>query len=171
MDNDKNKKIILIVKILSVIIIFWGLYEIIFKNLAPLPGEAVAIQGQEHIKIGEKHPAYNSVPPTSGWHFEDPAKWGVHNEPIVDEIQVHNLEHGGILVQYKPDLATDDIDELKRIVSKYDSDIILAPYPNLDKNIALTAWGRIDKFERPDEERIDRFYRAFVDKGPEHITD
>lgn len=167
MIKNKNK----LFKILMAVFLIFSLGWIITKTFAPLPGEAVAIQGRDHIKIGADHPAYNSLPPTSGWHYEETSKWGIFDIPIADEIQVHNLEHGGIMVQYKPNLDTSAIEALKKIVSAYKSDVILAPYPNLDKNIALTAWGRIDKFDAPDEKRIIRFINAFKDKGPEHIDE
>lgn len=42
----------------------------------------------------------------------------------------------------------------------------MAPYPKLDTKIALTAWTRIDKFNDFDEERIQKFIKAF--KGIDH---
>jgi hypothetical protein len=46
--------------------------------------------------------------------------------------------------------------------------VILAPYPNLETRIALTAWGRIDTFEDFDEQRIVRFIDAYggIDHHP-----
>src|SRR3989344_3474582 len=60
-----------------------------------LIGQVFENQGQTHIKRGESHTIYNSNTPTSGWHWLDPASWGVYNRPLVDEQAVHNLEHGG----------------------------------------------------------------------------
>src|SRR6266542_3471123 len=65
--------------------------------------------GQTHIAVGQSHPGYNSVPPTSGWHYANPAPWGVSRDPIPDEVQVHDLEHGGIMVQYDCPTACPDI--------------------------------------------------------------
>lgn len=45
--------------------------------------------------------------------------------------------------------------------------LIVIPRPNLDAKIALTAWGRIDKFSGFDEARIIAFIDAYRDKGPE----
>lgn len=160
------KLLILIIAIAGV----WGLIKIAQSPSEPLPGQAVEIQGKTHIAVGQSHPPYNSLPPTSGWHYANPAHWGIHDTPVADETQVHNLEHGGIMVQYRPGINKDALENLKRIVSSYASDVILAPYPNLDKNIALTAWGRIDKFDDFDEARIKRFINAFKDEGPEKIS-
>jgi len=40
--------------------------------------------------------------------------------------------------------------------------LILAPYPDMDAQIALTAWTRLDKFNDFDEARIDRFVEAYI---------
>src|SRR5207249_1283010 len=83
----------------------------------------------------------NSDPPTSGPHLPYIAPWGVHTRPIGRELQVHNLEDGGVLVQYNcecPDLAA----RLKAIVQRYDKQVILAPYHGMKPKIALTAWSR-----------------------------
>src|SRR3989344_6898821 len=59
-------------------------------------------QGQEHIAIGSSHPKYDSNPPSSGWHYADPAKAGFYETPLPDEQIIHNLEHGEIWIAYHP---------------------------------------------------------------------
>lgn len=137
-----------------------------------LPGEAVEDQGRTHIQPGESHPPYNSVPPTSGWHQGSDAEWGIHPEPIPNEIQIHNLEHGGVLIQYVPSADKALVDQLTAFVTRLREQpkyckLILAPYPNLDKTIALTAWTRILKLEAYDENQLVGFIDAWIEKGPE----
>ncbi len=126
-------------------------------------GTAVADMGNQHIRsVDEPHAPYNSDPPTSGPHVQELANWGVHDKPIPKELQIHNLEDGGVIVQYNcadgcPDVAS----KLEAIVRKYEH-TILAPYPGMDHTIALTAWGRIDKFDEFDQARIERFIRAYA---------
>jgi hypothetical protein len=132
-----------------------------------LPGRAVPDQGRDHVLPGQPHPPYNTTPPTSGWHYPSTADWGIHTEPIPDELQVHNLEHGGILIQYNcqcPDL----VEKLAAIVKRYPSHVILAPYPKMPYRIALTAWTRIDTLDDFDEARIVRFIEAYRMRGPEN---
>ncbi len=74
--------------------------------------------GQQHVAIGTIV-KYNSNPPTSGSHYPVttgtvPAPTGVHTSPIQNEIQVHNLEHGHIGIQYTAALSTDIRDALVR---------------------------------------------------------
>ena len=95
------------------------------------------------------------------------AQWGIHTDPIPNELQVHNLEDGGVMVQYNcPDACPDLVAQLAGVVERYPSLVILAPYPDMDARIALTAWGRIDTFEEFDEARIVRFIEAY--RGLDH---
>jgi len=137
------------------------------------PGRPVEIQGAEHVEKGKEHPAYNSKPPTSGWHYSEEAEWGIHAEQIPDELQLHNLEHGGVLVQYDPEKADEElIKQLEALVREYGAKygkLILAPYAGLNKKVALTAWGRIDEFDEFDRLRIVAFIEEFINKGPEQV--
>lgn len=140
--------------------------------LANKPGKAVDVLEATHVTPGQDHAAYNSTPPTSGPHYANDADWGIHTAPVENELQVHNLEHGGIVIQYKPDLDADTVSQLLDLVRELGptyKKLILAPYPGLDSAIALTAWGRIDKFERFNAGRIRDFVKAYVDQGPEKV--
>ena len=115
----------------------------------------------------EPHVPYNSDPPTSGPHLPYVAPWGVHTVPIVKELQVHNLEDGGVVVQYHcPNGCPELADKLAAIVKGYDRQVVLAPYPGMKTRIALTAWTRLDAFDEFDEARIIRFIRAY--RGIDH---
>ena len=100
------------------------------------------------------------------------APWGMYDKPIPREYQVHNLEDGGVVIQYScPKGCPDLLKKLEALFAKYkkraESDkkymhLIVAPYPEMDRRIALTAWTRIDKFDEFDEARIDRFIEAYI---------
>ena len=134
--------------------------------------------GQFVPSLGNAHPwgttlpqtqytGYNSVPPTSGPHMGNIAPWGVHDQPIRNEFQVHNLEDKGVGVQYWcPEGCPDLVAQLTAIVKRYPTEVFMAPYPGLDNRIALTAWTRIDKFDEFDEARIVRFIKAY--RGIDH---
>ena len=95
------------------------------------------------------------------------APWGIHTEPIPRQLQVHNLEDGGVMVQYHcPQGCPDLVAKLTAIVSSYDRQVILAPYPGMKTRIALTAWTRLEAFDELDEARIRRFIRAY--RGIDH---
>jgi hypothetical protein len=152
------------------------------------PGRAVETLGNEHVQSpSAPHIPYNTSPPTSGPHLQWTAKWGVHKTPVLRELQVHNLEDGGVAIQYKCDGGCPDlVAKLEGLAaryaekaaaeraamgpprdprfpprSKYDH-LIVAPYPDMERQIALTAWGRIDTFDGYDEARITRFIEAYI---------
>lgn len=145
------------------------------------PGQPVPSQGNAHIQSpGSPHAPYNSDPPTSGPHVSYIARWGIHKAPILHEVQVHNLEDGGVVIQYDCKDCEDLIAKLEGIVRKYQEKarleraktnprhpsryerLVLSPYPGMDARIALTAWGRIDKLDEFDEARIVRFIEAYI---------
>ncbi|MGH7313447.1 MAG: DUF3105 domain-containing protein [Candidatus Rokuibacteriota bacterium] len=137
-----------------------------YRAAANLPGTSMPDQGNRHIpRATDPHEPYNSDPPTSGSHLPYLAPWGVHTRPIERELQVHNLEDGGVLVQYNcecPEL----VDQLRAIVSTYEKFVVLAPYPTMTHRIALTAWTRIDTLDEFDEGRIRRFIDRY--RGIDH---
>lgn len=133
--------------------------------------ETFPSEGQEHV-ANVQIEDYKTIPPTSGPHYAQQTNWGIHKEPVPEGYQVHNLEHGGVIMHYKPDAPADTVDKLKSIGESYKwSKIILHPYPALDRTIALTAWTRLDKFDTFDEERIRAFIDAYRNRGPENVPD
>lgn len=137
-----------------------------FRAAADLPGASFPDQGNRHLAVEtEPHEPYNSEPPTSGPHLPYIAPWGVHTRPIAPELQVHNLEDGGVLVQYSCD-CPEMVEQLRRIVSRYDRQVILAPYPAMKSRIALTAWTRLLTLDAFDERTVVRFVEAY--RGIDH---
>jgi hypothetical protein len=135
------------------------------RAAGPLPTSTVALPGTEvptlpspHIaRLGAPHAGYNSVPPTSGPHLAWTIAPGVYQESVPDELAVHALEHGHIVVRYAPSTAPDQVGLLARVARRYPRDVVLAPYPQLDSGVALTAWGRLDRLSTVDEARVDAF--------------
>jgi hypothetical protein len=130
-------------------------------------GREVPLLASPHIHLGERHRPYNTVPPTSGPHWANTVGTGVYREELPEEIQVHVLEHGHVLVQYAPQVPRGQLRALERIGRRHLRDVVVAPYAKLapyarhGRGIALTAWGRIDRLGRADEPRILSFIRAF----------
>ncbi|MDR7482747.1 MAG: DUF3105 domain-containing protein [Armatimonadota bacterium] len=145
---------------------------IVWSALRPGPGDRIPGQGRQHIALGQPHPPYNSNPPTSGWHTGNQvAPWGVHREPIPDEIVVHNLEHGGIWISYRDPKDTALVEKLEELVGRYRSKVILTPRPQNDRAIAVAAWERLLTLDAYDEGRIVAFINAYRNRGPEKVPD
>jgi len=126
----------------------------------PAPG---AMQAAPYLqRPDDPHPAYTSNPPTSGPRLPYLADWGPHALPVPLELQAHNLEHGGILLQYNcPQGCPDVAARLDALARSHDL-VLSAPYPFMAPGIALTAWGHLEILERYDEAAILRFIGAWA---------
>lgn len=150
------------------------LSALIAGGSAGAQGTSYADQGRDHINRGDSHAPYNSNPPTSGPHFGDWARWGIHEQELPDEQLVHNLEHGGVVIQYNcPSGCPEVVGQLKDLVGSYRSKVLLAPRVNagVANRITLTAWGWLDGFDDFDAVRIRAFVSAHKDRGPELVPD
>jgi hypothetical protein len=130
-----------------------------------------ADQGRDHIAPGQPHPEYNSNPPTSGWHYAVPARWGFYNDELPDEMLVHNLEHGGIWISYKDAGDAAVIDALANLARSYRSKVIVTHRPRNDSRSAVAAWGRLMKLDQFERDAIVDFINRFRNKGPEFVPD
>lgn len=160
--SDRKFIVIAVGVVVAVALLIAGL-----AFLSRQPGESVETMGNEHIaSVDAEHEPYNTDPPTSGPHVGDLAPWGVSTEPVADERQIHNLEDGGVVIQYGDGVSPEQVTELASISGDYER-IILAPRPSLAENeIVLTAWGRIMRLDSVDEDRIRDFINTF--EGVDH---
>ena len=108
--------------------------------------------------------AYSTVPPTSGDHWSRPTQCGFYEDGVADELVVHNMEHGNVIMSYN---LTEDVDkerlrEVHESLNGNDQWLVTRFYPNIPQGtVALTAWGVLDEFEGVNEDRIERFYEAY----------
>jgi hypothetical protein len=130
------------------------------------------------LPAGYKH---NSDPPTSGAHNPQPAAWDVYDEPVDQLILIHNLEHGGVVIQYGDEVPESDVTALVDWYRDDPNGIVIAPRPELGDQIAIEAWnaeqhgngnsqngtGVLAKCPRFDEGAFDAFLDEFGFKGPE----
>lgn len=128
-------------------------------------------QGANHIQPGSQQPQYNSNPPTSGPHYPQPAAWGIYENQLADKTLVHNLEHGGIWISYRPDLPDEQKAKLKEIAGRYKSKVVLEPRAQNETLVALAAWQRLLKLDAVDETRITEFISTYKNRGPERVPD
>ena len=135
-------------------------------------------QGRAHITPKQKPPKgfeYNSFPPTSGWHDEHPAIWDLYEQPVDQRMLVHNLEHGGIVVQYGEGVSPETVTE---VVDWYRDDpngLVVAPLGDspdaakLRDKIGLTAWRQLAVCSDFDGEAFSDFRDDYRAKGPERF--
>ena len=124
---------------------------------------------------------WNTSPPTNGPHYQVPAVWGAYTEPLLQGQVVHNLEHGGIFIQYGKDVPQATIDELKGFYDNHQPATLLAPLPSLGPKIAMGVWtvknpakpddgtAHLAKCTAFDEKAYAAFFSAYQFKGPERF--
>lgn len=144
----------------------------------PPPGSEFPSQGNVHLAaIDEAHPAYNSSPPSSGWHLGLLAEWGVAEEPLPPELFIHNLEDGGIVIAYNcPDGCDDLRNTLTEFVESEGGRVVLTPYeqPITDPDgqthpAAVVAWQKvfyIDGFDDATRSEVETFISLY--EGIDH---
>ena len=170
------KRILKWVLILAVVaaVLYGGYYLLIGRERFSGPDLSQAIESlsRDHVSIGTEVKNYNSNPPTSGPHWPETTSRGIHDEEVADEYLVHNLEHGEIWLSYRPGIPAEIKKELENITKDF-SKVVLTPRSKNDADIALAAWGRLDKFNLEgqvlDKARVENFIRRWRNKGPELV--
>ena len=99
-------------------------------------------KSRDHTEDPNERVKYESEPPTSGRHFvewaEDPA---AHSESPPKERLVHALEHGRVIVWYKPSLPEDARADLKALYDEDNYQQIFTPNREMPYAVAATAWN------------------------------
>ncbi|HEY3051506.1 MAG TPA: DUF3105 domain-containing protein [Gaiellaceae bacterium] len=94
-----------------------------------------------HISNPNANVTYNSFPPSSGPHYQQPAPWGIYPDSVKQTILVHNLEHGGIVIQYGSGVSQSDVQKIQSFYQDDPYGLVVAPYASLKNKIAATAWN------------------------------
>jgi hypothetical protein len=152
----------------------WGGYSLVQNELPQSEDFSVAFpdQGRQHIPFEEPF-IYNSNPPSSGNHYERPARadfYEVSDPPVPDSVLVHSLEHGDIWISYKPSVSEEIKDMLRDFAA---AKVVVTPRAENDTDLALVAWARVDAFNLNETDdvrrRIQDFITRYVNRGPEKI--
>jgi hypothetical protein len=124
---------------------------------------------------------WNTSPPTSGPHYQQWAVWGAYSEPLLQAQVVHNLEHGGIFIQYGKDVPEATVEQLKAFYDGHQNGTLLAPLPSLGSKIAMGVWttesasspdkgtAHLAMCTAFDDAAYAAFFSAYQFKGPERF--
>ncbi len=116
---------------------------------------------------------YNSTPATSGLHNPTTAIWNLYDQPVPQINYVHNLEHGGIVIQYGSGVPDADIASLGEWYQQDTRGAIIAPLapemeeedPTLADQIVAASWTHLLRCGSFDEGALDDFSDDF--RGPQ----
>jgi Protein of unknown function (DUF3105) len=96
---------------------------------------------RQHTTSLDQRVNYDTNPPTSGRHYQEPAPDGAYGEAPQDEQLVHNLEHGRVIIWFKPSLPKDTRADLKALFDEDTYQMLLVPRPNMPYQVAASAWN------------------------------
>ena len=104
--------------------------------------------------------AYDPTPPVGGEHNGTPQTCGFYATAIGNENAVHSLEHGAIWITYRPDLSTDQVDQL-RTLARDELKVLVSPAPDLPAPVVASSWGRQLLLDSADDSRLGQFVQRF----------
>jgi hypothetical protein len=119
---------------------------------------------------------YGTNPPTSGIHHPLAAQDGIYdpgNSPALGQ-STHALEHGRVLVQYKPGTDAELIKQLEAFVGENQGYhmLLFENTTDMEPQIAVTAWDQLLQCPKPNDRMWDAmraFRDRYMDKAPENI--
>ena len=138
-----------------------------------------AAKAGQHVNNINAKPAWNTFPPSNGPHYPIPAVWDFYTEPVPLMQAVHNLEHGGIVIEWGNKVPKAEIAKIERFYAGSPNAMLAFPLARLGNKIALVAWtqkpsevrgqGRVAECTRFDQSAFKAFRDAFRGKGPERF--
>ena len=128
--------------------------------------------GQGHVTTPVR---YRSNPPTSGPHHPDYARDGAYPKAPPAEKLVHALEHGRVLLQFRPTAPEEVRGDLKALFDEDAVWVLLSPNTTgMPYEVAATAWRQLIGCPRANERVFDAlraFRDRYRDRGPEAAGD
>ena len=126
-------------------------------------------EGRNHVTEPVR---YGSNPPHSGPHHPIPADDGIYDEPPRTEALVHSLEHGRIVMQFRPQVSDEVKGQLKSLYEEDPSHMLLVPNARMPHEVAATAWTKVLGCRKATPAVFDaiRAFRVrYRDRGPEYV--
>lgn len=124
--------------------------------------------------------SFRDNPPTNGPHYGVWARWGVYREVLPRGYWVHNLEHGGIVLAYRPDVSMAERDMLEAFATGLPPEprclmegvrrrIIVTPDPELPSRFAAMAWSHAYRADCVDTATLERVVLTLTGHATEDI--
>lgn len=141
-----------------------------------LAGIVADDEGWGHVAEGAEV-AYTHEPPASGPHYGQWVRSGVYEEAIDRRNWVHNLEHGWMVLLYRPDAPAEAVAELRAAWEQGLPDafcpespvkrIVVTPYPGLPTAVAAVTAYRVLSGDRLEAAQLARMFELCRVTAPE----
>ena len=155
---------------------------LVWNGAKPAAGEEIPIMADagDHVDEGTDPGPFNSDPPTSGKHYDQPLDAGFYDD-AAPEVQydypegylLHSLEHGYVIYWYNcTGVDETECSKLKEQIQDSLADnrytkLIAFPWASLDVPVALTTWGRMLRMDTFDARQAHKFVSANRNRAPE----
>ncbi len=131
--------------------------------------ETLPNQGNQHVADGVEV-TYTSNPPASGPHYAHWIHSGVYDRALDPRGYVHNLEHGWVVLLYRPDAPAATVKLMEDFWFDPPADpecpgiavprILVSPAPDLPAPVAAVAWTHVLRADSFDQATLEAFFRA-----------
>lgn len=136
---------------------------------------AVPTQAWTHVPVGSDL-ASNHNPPTSGPHYPIWARYQAFSEVIPRGFWVHDLEHGGAVIVYRPDADASVIAQLQSVYQSIPADpscghsrTVMTPDPLLERPFSVVAADHELQCDGVEAQAILDFITLRRGHGPEAV--
>ncbi len=130
--------------------------------------ETFPVQGGGHL-IGDQQPpvAYNSTPPTSGWHSSNAIQIGPFDDALPEADQVSILEVRGVVITHG-ELGEGQRSALQGEARRFRGRVATTPYAALGPDeVVLAGWGALQRCDGVDAAAIEPFVEAYAAEEPD----
>jgi hypothetical protein len=142
------------------------------------PGQIREVANEGSLHVAEGSPlSFTSNPPASGNHYPIWTRFEAFDPEVVPRgYWVHNLEHGGVALLYRPDTDEGTIEQLQAVYGTLPNDpacdhprALITADPELDDAIAVVAWNWVLEATCVDQAQILDFLEQHRGQAPEDI--
>lgn len=148
----------------------------------PPTGEVVPVppEYETHIQEGTPPGPYPSDPPAGGVHYANELDARFYQETDLASLSdypegslVHNLEHGYVIFWYNCAVldetgCTQLKDSIQQVMDEFNGVKLIAfPWKSLEVPVAMTSWGRLQRFQTFNPSQARAFIEANRNKAPE----
>ena len=147
-------------------------------------GQLQMDQGRTHLARGQTW-TYALCPPASGPHYNEagqgpiPPRYYPPDTSVLPQGWVHNLEHGALVILYRPDTASDAAAQtaLRNLAANFPlspvchlagnvvRSPVIARFDELPHRYAAIVWGRVLYQDELDIDQIMEFFQKEAERG------
>jgi hypothetical protein len=133
-------------------------------------------EGWAHLPVGSEI-SYAANPPASGNHYPVWARYRIHDGVVPRPYWIHNVEHGAVVLLYRPDADPAQIAAVKAFHDASAGDpqcgahrrMVVTADPELPTPVAMVAMGVVLTGSCVDDERWTEFVAQHRGQGREAV--